>query len=97
MQGGRVVHGCYARGGTLRRPGRFVLAALLLPVLALLNWRHPAAFPGVLPAFTAKEHRSRRFVMGHDGARRSVPSPATRRPAGGDRFGLHPALTKGLP
>ncbi len=50
----------------LRRLGLAALALLLL--LAAFNWRHLAAFPGILPAFTAKEYCSCRFVMRQDDA-----------------------------
>jgi hypothetical protein len=44
--------------------------ALILLLLAFLAWNWPrvAAFPGILPAFTAKEYCSCRFVMGQDDA-----------------------------
>ena len=50
----------------MRRWARRIGLALLvvLATLAALNWTHLAAFPGILPAFTAKENCSCRFVMG---------------------------------
>ena len=52
-----------------RWTGRIVLALLLLLAAFLaLNWTHIAAFPGILPAFTAKEYCSCRFVMGQTDA-----------------------------
>lgn len=45
----------------LRRAGLALLA--LFVVLVAANWRHIMAFPGILPAFTAKEYCSCRFVM----------------------------------
>ena len=48
-----------------RWAGRIALGLLLLLAVVLaLNWTHVAAFPGILPAFTAKEYCSCRFVMG---------------------------------
>ena len=44
-----------------------VLVAVLL-VLGAASWTHLAAFPTLLPAFTAKEYCSCRFVMGRDDA-----------------------------
>jgi hypothetical protein len=41
---------------------------LLLTGFLAWNWPHVAAFPGILPAFTAKEYCSCRFVMGQDDA-----------------------------
>lgn len=43
-----------------------LLVAALLAAAIAGNWTHLRAFPGVLPAFTAKEHCSCRFVMGQD-------------------------------
>lgn len=43
------------------------LSLLLLGLIGAwvaLNWTRVAAFPGILPAFTAKEYCSCRFVMG---------------------------------
>lgn len=48
----------------LRRLGFALLVGLGLVVAA--NWTHLRAFPGILPAFTAKEYCSCRFVMGQD-------------------------------
>lgn len=48
----------------IRRIG--LLAALVLAALVVGNWTHLRDFPGILPAFTAKEHCSCRFVMGQD-------------------------------
>ena len=48
-----------------RWAGRIALGLLLLLAAFLaFNWPHLGAFPGVLPAFTAKEYCSCRFVMG---------------------------------
>lgn len=45
--------------------GRTGIATLALLALALAaNWVQLAAFPGILPGFTAKEYCSCRFVMG---------------------------------
>lgn len=44
------------------RRGALALA-LLLVAAAAWNWTHLAAFPGVLPAFYAKEFCSCRYVM----------------------------------
>ena len=40
----------------------------LLVVGVAVNWTQLAAFPGILPAFTAKEYCSCRFVMGQTDA-----------------------------
>jgi hypothetical protein len=40
----------------------------LVAVLVAWNWTHLASFPGVLPAFYAKEFCSCRYVMGRDEA-----------------------------
>jgi len=64
--------------------GRIAAAVALVLVLALgvlvaSNWQHVRAFPGVLPAFYAKEFCSCRFVVGrsvpfcHDYARQWLP------------------------
>ena len=37
---------------------------LLLTTFVAFSWTRIAAFPGILPAFTAKEYCSCRFVMG---------------------------------
>ena len=50
----------------LKRLGLGLLAALALLVAA--NWTHLRAFPGVLPAFYAKEFCSCRYVMGREDA-----------------------------
>ena len=48
-----------------RWAGRIALGLLLLLAAFLaFNWTHLAAFPGILPGFTAKEYCSCRFVMG---------------------------------
>lgn len=48
-----------------RWAGRIGLAVLaFLAVGVAMSWAHLAAFPGILPGFTAKEHCSCRFVMG---------------------------------
>ena len=48
-----------------RWAGRIALGLLvLLAAFLAFNWTHLAAFPGILPAFTAKEYCSCRFVMG---------------------------------
>jgi hypothetical protein len=50
-----------------------------LSVLAAQNWQHVRAFPGILPAFYAKEFCSCRFVVGqsvpfcHDYASQWLP------------------------
>ena len=46
----------------LKRLGLGLLA--LAAVLVAANWTHLRAFPGVLPAFYAKEFCSCRYVMG---------------------------------
>ncbi len=50
----------------LARIGLVLLAGLA--VLAAANWTHLRAFPGVLPAFYAKEFCSCRHVMGQTDA-----------------------------
>ena len=45
----------------LKRLGLAVVA--LVAFLVISEWKNLAAFPGLLPAFTAKEHCSCRFVM----------------------------------
>lgn len=63
---------------------RILAASGLLLVVALAalvahNWQHVRAFPGILPAFYAKEFCSCRFVVGqsvpfcHDYARQWLP------------------------
>jgi hypothetical protein len=45
--------------------GRIAIGLLLLlAAFIAFNWTRVAAFPGILPAFTAKEYCSCRFVMG---------------------------------
>lgn len=52
-----------------RWAARIGLAALgLLLVAVVLSWPRLAAFPGILPGFTAKEYCSCRFVMGQTDA-----------------------------
>ena len=47
-----------------RWAGRIAIGLLLLlAAFIALNWTRIAAFPGILPAFTAKEYCSCRFVM----------------------------------
>jgi hypothetical protein len=57
-----------------------VVAVLAVAVLAAQNWQHVRAFPGILPAFYAKEFCSCRFVVGqsvpfcHDYASQWLPT-----------------------
>lgn len=53
-----------------RRPILSVFLALLagLILLAWSNRAHLAAFPGILPAYSAKEYCSCRYVMGNPAA-----------------------------
>jgi hypothetical protein len=64
--------------------GRILAALVILLVvaataLAAQNWQHVRAFPGILPAFYAKEFCSCRFVVGqsvpfcHDYATQWLP------------------------
>jgi hypothetical protein len=54
----------------IRRLLRALGLVLLATVLGLVawNWTHLRAFPAILPAFTAKETCSCRFVMEQDAA-----------------------------
>jgi hypothetical protein len=54
-----------------RRRWRYLGLAILLSLVGFWTWRNRvdlAAFPGILPAFTAKEYCSCRFVMGQGDA-----------------------------
>ena len=56
-----------------------IVLVLAAGVFLLLNWQHVRAFPGILPAFYAKEFCSCRFVVGqsvpfcHDYATQWLP------------------------
>ena len=56
-----------------------IVLVVALGVLVAHNWQHVRAFPGILPAFYAKEFCSCRFVVGqsvpfcHDYARQWLP------------------------
>ena len=59
--------------------GLGLLLVVAIGALLAQNWQHVRAFPGILPAFYAKEFCSCRFVVGqtapfcHDYARQWLP------------------------